>query len=725
MAYRNAQTIRRSRPRSLPELPDYYYLTNFSDMLTFVQARYEHVFEPEHLEFLTAFQKLSHGAQCLYVRLAGRKGSVFDTDKFRYPEIANLPMAINELDLNGFINAPTQKHYSECLKAMTKPDLIALMADHICASGFKRSWKKDMLVETALAHMPFEETSLPQNFVIQGRREALRYISYLYFGKIEETLQSFTLRDLGLRKTPDFKADYSARFDTLGEARSAYFYADALHKFRYGSDTDIIHYIDSVSTWPRPQCDISFQMRDKLLQKLGCLSERLEDIETALSLYALSEAPLCNERTIRLRYKRGEKDWCKARLEALIDNPGSDEEHNFAEDFYQRKFKKKRTSEVTDILRQGTLIELDEAFKNAPERAAQRYYISQGYETYFTENTLWRTLFGLLFWEELYCTDTAGIHSSFEKMPKSLRTGSFYAEFETEIEAKLSALSSAPDIYVQILKTVSRYHGTPNGIFRWSGTTIELLKKFVSGAPALALADILRRMAQDYKAAKDGFPDLMLIKDGALRFVEVKASGDVIRRNQLTRIKQLRSAGFQTDIARIDWIIDPHQIYVVVDVETTGGRPGLHRLTEIGAVKVQNGKVIEEFQTLLNPERSIPPFITKLTGITQEMVADAPLFGDIAEDFAEFMGDAIFAAHNVNFDYGFVNAEYARLGHKFKHAKICTCASMRKHYPGYRSYGLKNLCEAFQIKLDTHHRALCDAKAAAELLFLVNDRRLA
>jgi len=106
--------------------------------------------------------------------------------------------------------------------------------------------------------------------------------------------------------------------------------------------------------------------------------------------------------------------------------------------------------------------------------------------------------------------------------------------------------------------------------------------------------------------------------------MEVKANGDVIRRNQLARIKQLRKAGFHTDIARIEWIIDPEQIYVVVDVETTGGKPGLHRITEIGAIKIQNGRIIDEYQTLLNPHRSIPPFIANLTGITNEMVSTAP-----------------------------------------------------------------------------------------------------
>ena len=96
----------------------------------------------------------------------------------------------------------------------------------------------------------------------------------------------------------------------------------------------------------------------------------------------------------------------------------------------------------------------------------------------------------------------------------------------------------------------------------------------------------------------------------------------------------------------------------------------------------------------------------------------------MAESFANFMGDAIFAAHNVNFDYGFISAEFQMVDQKFRHPKICTCASMRKLYPGYPSYSLKNLCREFHIDLKSHHRALCDAKAAAELLFLVNERRI-
>ena len=231
-------------------------------------------------------------------------------------------------------------------------------------------------------------------------------------------------------------------------------------------------------------------------------------------------------------------------------------------------------------------------------------------------------------------------------------------------------------------------------------------------------------MTQNWQDTKDGFPDLMVIENDECRFVEVKSQGDVIRRNQLTRLKQLKKAGFQASILQINWAIDPNQTYVVVDVETTGGRPGLHRVTEIGAVKIRGGKIIEEWSSLINPQRSIPAHITRLTGISQQMVANAPVFAEIVDSFETFTGDAIFAAHNVNFDYGFISAEFQMVDRRFRHPKICTCASMRKLYPGHRSYSLKNLCRDFNISLESHHRALCDAKAAAELLFLVNDRRL-
>jgi DNA polymerase-3 subunit epsilon len=89
----------------------------------------------------------------------------------------------------------------------------------------------------------------------------------------------------------------------------------------------------------------------------------------------------------------------------------------------------------------------------------------------------------------------------------------------------------------------------------------------------------------------------------------------------------------------------------------------------------------------------------------------------------QFMIDGVFVAHNVNFDYGFLSCEYERLERRFRFPKLCTCAGMRKRYPGHKSYSLGALCEIYGINLKDHHRALSDARAAAYLLNLINEKR--
>jgi DNA polymerase-3 subunit epsilon len=230
-------------------------------------------------------------------------------------------------------------------------------------------------------------------------------------------------------------------------------------------------------------------------------------------------------------------------------------------------------------------------------------------------------------------------------------------------------------------------------------------------------------MCNDFRSMRDGFPDLMLAKDGRVSFIEVKAEGDVIRRNQLTRLRQLGNAGISAEIGRVDYRFDPEQDYVVVDIETTGGWASSDRITEIGAVKIRNHEVVGEWHSLLNPQKPIPAKIVQLTGITNEMVRGAPLFAEVADSFMDFMDDGIFAAHNVNFDYGFISREFERIERRFRFPKVCTCAGMRRRFPGHKSYSLGNLCVTFGIELKDHHRALADARAAAHLLNLMNAKR--
>ncbi len=160
---------------------------------------------------------------------------------------------------------------------------------------------------------------------------------------------------------------------------------------------------------------------------------------------------------------------------------------------------------------------------------------------------------------------------------------------------------------------------------------------------------------------------------------------------------------------------EAESLYTIVDIETTGGSSRNDRITEI-AIFVHDGeKVIDQFVSLINPERSIPYFITGLTGISNEMVADAPKFYEVARKIVEMTEGKVFVAHNASFDYHFIRQEFKNLGYPFKRNILCTLKLSRRLIPGLRSYSLGNLCEEINIKINHRHRARGDAEATVKL----------
>jgi DNA polymerase-3 subunit epsilon len=156
-------------------------------------------------------------------------------------------------------------------------------------------------------------------------------------------------------------------------------------------------------------------------------------------------------------------------------------------------------------------------------------------------------------------------------------------------------------------------------------------------------------------------------------------------------------------------------MYAIVDIETTGGYASANGITEI-AVYVHNGeRIIQHFETLINPQQKIPSYITALTGIDNFMVADAPLFEEIAPRLYELLKDVVFIAHSVNFDYSFIKHQLKTAGFELSVKKLCTVRLSRKTFPGLPSYSLGNLCRSLGLHIDNRHRAGGDAKATVKL----------
>ncbi|AOM78951.1 exonuclease domain-containing protein [Pedobacter steynii] len=160
-------------------------------------------------------------------------------------------------------------------------------------------------------------------------------------------------------------------------------------------------------------------------------------------------------------------------------------------------------------------------------------------------------------------------------------------------------------------------------------------------------------------------------------------------------------------------------LYAVVDIETTGGYASGNGITEI-AILIHDGvSVVNSFETLINPKQYIPDHIEALTGISNDMVENAPVFAEVASEIYDLLHDKVFVAHNVNFDFSFIRHQLGEAGYDLQCNKLCTVRLSRKILPGHKSYSLGKLCAALKISLNNHHRAGGDAKATAELLSML------
>nr|WP_294893966.1 exonuclease domain-containing protein [uncultured Pedobacter sp.] len=164
-----------------------------------------------------------------------------------------------------------------------------------------------------------------------------------------------------------------------------------------------------------------------------------------------------------------------------------------------------------------------------------------------------------------------------------------------------------------------------------------------------------------------------------------------------------------------------NRLFAIVDIETTGSHANANGITEI-AIYIHDGeKVVDEYQTLINPQQEIPVFIQSLTGISNETVKDAPTFEEVAPIIFSYLDQKIFVAHNVNFDYSFVNHHLKREGFTLNSKKLCTVRLARKILPGLPSYSLGKLCRSLNIKLENRHRAAGDALATTTLFKMMID----
>lgn len=709
----------------------------------------ESLLDAQDKQFVQHFMALSKPQQCLIVRFINRKSDFIKPSSYAYEEIEDIPENLDYLMHAGWFKVLEPKSAARFIENLTKDEIIQIIDElnepcfsKNAAIEYKKSQAKTKLITCILSAAKAQDickTQVAKSYWQGNFETQIAYFLYLYFGNFHAKLNQFSMRDLGVMRTRKEQAQVMARFADIQSAKSAFKTHSLLNEVKQqlpllehssstkseqnpnGKHTFIL---DQLNNLPSPIGNKALELDAKLRFLLACDLLK-EDAPHGIAVLKTIKTDTALEKWVREAYKHGFTEEVELELESIIEAPLSEDLLAFAEDFLARKYHKKRTSVLTDMLRENSqTILIDEIHKGAVERGVVAYYEQRNCQAFRTENEVWRALFGLYFWQEIYELEGLGLTNEFDRVPASLKTNQFYELASEKIDERLASTISKAKLILQLTQAAARYYGQNNVVFKWRKNILERLTLLVNHSELNALLTLLKAMTQDWKSLSDGFPDLMLIENQTLRFEEVKSEGDQLRRNQLLSIQKLKSLGFDVRITNVKWTVDPMQPYAVIDIETTGGRAQHHRITEVGIVKMIGGEVVAQWQSLINPQRRIPHNITALTGIDNDMVADAPLFAEVADDIDAFTEGCVFVAHNVNFDYGFIKEEFNRLERQYRRPKLCTVREMRKHYKGLPSYSLANLTRHFSIDMQRHHRAMSDAVAASELLNMVNEKRL-
>ena len=556
--------------RNIPlvELPEKYYLDNFESLLRFVEEKCGPLLSRKEKSFYRKFRQLPEAARCLFVRLANRKGTYFRTIKLSYAEIPQLDEVITLLCQQKFFSVLSPRHatdLADVLCVFPRADLVSLLRK-VDAEWTKqmRALKKPELVEQAVAHCPARpliRAINQQELVVRVNYETeLEMIRFLYFGDIHGDMSQFVVRDLGLIKTETFDEEkLYAYFSTRKEAEDKLLISKVYRDFKVLRDEQLVP-ADTIYTWFAKQqlhqvqfCEQALPLFSKLSLRLGKLLEQQQHPRFALQVYQHTQQTPARERCVRLMHKLGLKNEALDLCDTILAAPQNAEERYFAQDFLDKIHKRRRTKRTTDFLKNSACIILSDEARPYVEGGVLEYYQQRGYQGVHTENYLWRSFFGLLFWDIIFDQDCEALHHPLQITPTDFYTPNFLKKRKKQFLERLKVLHHADRFYDIIQHHYETKLGISNPMVGWHDSILPLIAQCYDSLTPEQLAGVLLEMARDLKENTRGFPDLFVWNDTTYHFIEVKSPNDHLSAQQLYWLHFFQKQGVNAEVIRVAW----------------------------------------------------------------------------------------------------------------------------------------------------------------------------
>ena len=565
------------------ELPPKYYLTYFQYLIDFVKKKYQHILNETEQQFLAYFEALTENEKCLFIRFCNRTGSFFRTEKLKYVEIENIPESLNGLIDKGFIESLSENHLleaAEVLDIFSKSELIELAKMLNLETRGKASLKKEEVLDWLLAVGNWEDMiyllnsedyaniyGLPHSLVKVVKQTEVQMLKFLFFGSRHGDMTEFVTRDLGFQSYEKFDEDKMvAYFQTRQEVEDKLKVSLAREDFYLMQQADIeildIYnwFMDWTETHRKELSEIAILTYGTFSLRVALYLEKKKALDEALTIFRLTEESPSRERQVRILDKQKNREEAKALCELILAEPQNATEQFFAEDYLNRieaiLLKKKSKKAVTQQLHNSDFITIAATWKRQVEFGVIDYYQNRGMKAEFTENHLWRSLFGLLFWDIIFDTDSLAIHHPLQRSPSDLFKPTFFEKRKEKMEERLKMLEDEDATIVYMNRIFFEKFGLTNPLVQWYGGLFPLILTLLERLSPEQITLITLEMAKNLRQNLRGFPDLFIWADGEYSFIEVKSPTDSLSNQQLFWLRFFESVNVRSKVLRVEWAVE-------------------------------------------------------------------------------------------------------------------------------------------------------------------------
>ncbi|MFT5885115.1 MAG: hypothetical protein ACI9IP_001575 [Arcticibacterium sp.] len=541
-------------------LPPKYYHDYFNYLLDFVKDKYKHILEEKEWRFLRKFYGLSEDAQCLFIRFANRRGLFFKTEKLHYDEIVNIQDVLSELKQRDFVEDLSDKHLAyvpDLLHLGTKVDVLKLVSK----KGFKTKPKPEIsawIRENVAAKEVIDSFKEFYPLIKVNFEFEVTFFKFLFFGNRYMDMTEFVVRDLGFIQYFSHDEDkLVARFETRKDAEDKWMITDQVDLFEKLKKTEtpeaIYDWFDTMSDSIKELSEIAKPGLEKLTLKVGRHLERQKALELAVEVYKGCSLSMAKERRVRCLFGLKHPEEALALCNDMLANTANADEHFFAKDFSERILSKSKRKKklTTEKLHEAERITIPAYYKGQVELGTIEHYMEEGKNAIFSENHLWRGIFGLVFWDIIFDPSLVAFHHPFQRRPSDLHLPDFYEKRKEQIHAHLARFEDMEDLLLYMGRKFMDQEGIANPFVIWMEgmwESISIATRYIGLAP---IKEILVHICKDIVENSRGFPDLFVWDNHSYEFVEVKSPTDNLSNRQLYWLNYFEANGINARVLRV------------------------------------------------------------------------------------------------------------------------------------------------------------------------------